>query len=126
MPDSPLVKRLQIKPGYRLRVTGAPDGYLERLGSLPEGAAMVSAGAGTDFVQVFVEDSSAFHRLVPEAIAAVRPDGVLWISYPKLTSALAGDLSRDVLWELAEPLGWHPVSQIAIDETWSALRFKPS
>jgi hypothetical protein len=50
--------------------------------------------------------------------------GSLWICYPKLTSASAGELSRDVLWRDLEPLGLRPVAMVAIDPTWSAMRFK--
>ena len=126
MADSPLTKRLLIKPGFRLRLIAPPEGYEAMLQPLPDGAAVVDATEQpTDFVQVFAADRDSFERLVPAAIVAVRPDGILWISYPKLTSAAAGDLSRDVIWELSRPFGWHPVSQISIDETWSALRFRP-
>jgi hypothetical protein len=49
---------------------------------------------------------------------------ILWVAYPKLSSKLAGDLSRDVIHTLAPKHGLDTVSQIAIDEDWSALRLK--
>ena len=126
MADSPLTKRLLIKPGFRIRLIAPPEGYEAMLQPLPEGAAVVDpTEQPTDFVQVFTTDRESFDRLVPAAIVAVRPDGILWVSYPKLTSTAAADLSRDVIWELGKSLGWHPVTQISIDETWSALRFRP-
>jgi hypothetical protein len=53
----------------------------------------------------------------------VRPGGVFWVAYPKGGKS---DLSRNELWTLLEPYLWRPVSQIAIDDTWSALRFRPA
>jgi hypothetical protein len=50
--------------------------------------------------------------------------GILWLAYPKLTSGLAADLSRDIIHELAPEYGLDTVSQIAIDGDWSALRLK--
>ena len=47
------------------------------------------------------------------------------VTYPKKTGKIASDLSREVTWQAITPLGWRPVTQISIDETWSALRFKP-
>ena len=49
---------------------------------------------------------------------------VLWVAYPKKTSALASDLDRDHGWEPMTAAGFDPVSQVAIDDTWSALRWK--
>jgi hypothetical protein len=62
-------------------------------------------------------------RTLSTAITAVRPGGVFWVAYPKGGKS---DLSRDEMWELLKPFLWRPVSQIAIDDTWSALRFRPA
>ncbi len=57
--------------------------------------------------------------------AATSPDAILWLCYPKQTSkAFKSDLNRDILWQLVSPLGLQPNRQIAIDDDWSALRFK--
>ena len=55
----------------------------------------------------------------------LKPDGLFWLSYPKKTSTIAADLSRVEGWDVLDAAGWRPVSQIAIDATWSALRFRP-
>lgn len=135
MADSSLLKKLRLLPGQRALVLNAPAGYLDRLAPLPADAALeTDANAADmgryDFVQVFVLDSNELARLAPAAQQACHYDGILWITYPKPSapagSRLASDLSRDSLWELMKPSGLAPVMQIAIDETWSALRFRPS
>jgi hypothetical protein len=54
----------------------------------------------------------------------VRPGGILWVSYPKQAKGPRSDLNRDVLREELARRGWQAVSQVAIDDRWSALRFK--
>jgi hypothetical protein len=53
---------------------------------------------------------------------------LFWLSSPKKTGKIASDLSRDIVWELMKVMdtGLRPVTQISIDETWSALRFRPT
>lgn len=60
------------------------------------------------------------------AIASVRPGGLLWISYPKRSAKVETDMTRDIGWETIDAAGWQGVTQIAIDATWSALRFRPA
>ena len=127
MANPPLIKKLLIKPGMRLAVFNAPDGYLETLGPLPEDAQLADGPDGTlDFVQVFVKNRGEYDRLGPAALRAVKPDGLLWICYPKKSAGVESDLDRDVFWTLLDPAGLRPVAQVAVDEVWSALRFRPA
>lgn len=131
MSDPSLLKKLRLLPGQRGLALNPPAAYLDRLAPLPAGVTLDAAagaahGEGYDFVQVFVRDSDELSRLAPVAQQAVRYDGILWFCYPKLSAKPTGDLSRDRLWQLMKPTGLSPVTQIAIDDTWSALRFRPS
>ena len=62
--------------------------------------------------------------LAPEAIRAIKHDGLLWISYPKRSSKVKTDIARDVGWDVVAQAGLRPVTQGSVDETWSALRFR--
>jgi Bacteriocin-protection, YdeI or OmpD-Associated len=124
MPESGLAKKLGIKAGHRALVLGAPDGWAAP--ELPEGATWQARGKGPfDVVLAFTENARALGTLGPRAVAALRPGGTLWIAYPKTTSGVATDLTRDVGWATMNEAGWGVVSQVAVDATWSALRFKP-
>jgi hypothetical protein len=126
MTDNPLVKRLQLKPGQGALFLNAPEGYIASLGPLPDGVALADGATGTlDFVQLFVRDSAELTTHAPAALAAIRLDGVLWIAYPKQSAKVKTDLTRDRGWEPITAAGLRPVTQIAIDETWSALRWRP-
>jgi hypothetical protein len=125
MSDAPLAKRLQIKPGQRIAVLNAPAGYLEALGELPAQVNVsVKLSGEFDLIQAFFSEREQIEKDALQLKKALRPGGVLWISYPKLSAKAQGDLSRDVLWRALAPVGLKPVAQIAVDETWSALRFK--
>jgi hypothetical protein len=126
MPPSPLLKKLGLRAGQRALLINPPAGYMESLGDLPEGVVFTQQPAKeNDFVQLFVKDSAEFQALSPIAIQAVIYDGFLWVCYPKKSAKTGSDLSRDSFWSLMQPSGMRPVMQISIDDTWSALRFRP-
>jgi hypothetical protein len=128
MNPSPLARKLGIKAGHRVLVTGAPGGYLEELGDLPEGTSLSTQPEGEpyDVVQTFVRDRAAIDEAAPEALGALKPGGLLWFAYPKKTSSIKTDISRDVGWDALTSAGWACIAQLSIDDTWSAGRFRPT
>lgn len=130
---SPLAKKLRFTAGHHVAVLNAPDGYLERMQPGPADIKTALEPESTyDAVVLFVKDVDELRRLGPAAIQAARQDGLLWITYPKGGHTKgATDLpatpqwiQRDVLGELTSVSGYKPVSFVAIDGTWTALRFK--
>jgi hypothetical protein len=120
-------KKLRLQAGQKALLINPPQGYLQALGELPEGVQVTTQPDGSyDFVQLFVKDRSELEQFGPAAFQAVKYDGLLWVCYPKQTGKIKSDLNRDSLWKLMEPTGLSPVMQIAIDDTWSALRFRPA
>lgn len=75
-------------------------------------------------VIVFVTDAAELRDTGAPAWEAARADRLAWICYPK-NKQLGTDLNRDTLAASAAEHGARPVRQIAIDATWSALRFRP-
>ncbi len=127
MSDSALIKKLQIKPGMRMAIINSPQAYLGRLAELPAGAAIVKGReADLEFVQVFARNRAELESLLQGALARLKPDGLFWVCYPKLTAKEASDLSRKILWEAVSKHGIRPVAQVAIDDVWSAMRFRPA
>ena len=127
MANSPLLKKIGVKPGHRLLVLNAPDGYLDQLTPLPEKAELATKGKGPfDVVQLFVKNKAQVDRDAAKAMQAVKPRGLLWIAYPKKSSKIETDISRDVGWETMKKADWEGVAIFAIDDTWSALRFRPA
>ncbi|PRY14843.1 bacteriocin resistance YdeI/OmpD-like protein [Pontibacter ummariensis] len=122
-----LGKKLQLKPAQKLLLVNEPQVFAQILseeGYLLSTAEEV-AGTGTyEAVLAFVRNAAELEALAPKA-AACKPDAVLWIAYPKKSSGMKTDLTRDKGWSALTTLGFEAVRQVAMDETWSALRFKP-
>jgi hypothetical protein len=124
MAQTPLTKRLLLKPGYHAAIINAPSDYQDQLAPLPEGVKISNKLEGQyDFVQVFVTSKADVDRDTPAAMRAVKPGGLLWLVYPKKTSKIKTDIHRDVGWDTVTSAGWEGVALISIDNTWSSMRF---
>jgi hypothetical protein len=126
MADGAVIKKLGLKPGHRSLFLNAPEGYVASLGPLPNGVEVATEPDGAfDVVHLFVRAKAEIDQLAPVAMAATKPAGRLWISYPKRSARVPTDVTRDVGWEAVDAAGWLGVAQISIDDVWSALRFRP-
>lgn len=112
--------KLLLKPGASVWVT--PQDRIGLVGPLPEGVAAAATLAGATAVVVFADDAAAVRRVLDADGPALREVPLLWVAYPKGGRA---DINRDSLWPMLTPLGLRPIGQVAIDDTWSALRFRP-
>ena len=74
---------------------------------------------------VFINDNSAYLNFLNNDLVNIEPDSVLWFAYPKGTSKIKTDINRDTLRETGEQFGITTVTAVSINETWSALRFRP-
>ena len=126
MTISPLARKLLVKPGHRMTVINAPPGYADQLQPLPEGVELVDRPeTPVDVVQVFLRDSADLERAAPAAVKAMKPDGLLWVCYPKGGKKAGTDLNRDILWErMGKQSGLVGVTLVAVDGSWSAMRFR--
>ena len=78
-----------------------------------------------EFMILFVELVSEVEHYAPLALHNLISDGILWFAYPKKTSKkYSSDIDRDHGWEFLINAGFYPVRQVAIDDDWSALRFR--
>ena len=124
MPSS-LAQKLQINSG-KLIVINAPKGYAEQLAKELKDLTVSTRAAGqAEAVLLFVNSLAEATERTPKAGKLVKPEGMLWIAYAKGASKVKTDVNRDRLWAAVQPIGWQPVRQIALDEVWSAVRFKP-
>jgi hypothetical protein len=126
MTENALVKKLKLKPGQRAAVIHAPDGYLETLSPLPDHVEIVEHLEGKfDWLQIFVKNQAELERLVPQVIQALKPQGLLWFAFPKGSSKIQTDLTRDVGWDAIRQADLRWLTLISVNETWSAFALRP-
>ena len=112
--------KLLVKPGMAVWAS-SPDG-LALIGPLPPGARVVAAIGAADVALLFAESADALEQLLEDGADALHRPDILWVAYPK---AGRSDLKRDTIPPHLTRRDMRPIGQVAIDEIWSALRFRP-
>jgi hypothetical protein len=127
---TPLARKLGLKPGGRLAVLGAADGFESLLAPLPEGTRVerlpAAPGAGAPplaLVLLFAPDQAALDRHLAPLARALDRRGALWIAWPKKSSGLPTDLAFAPVQRAGLDLGLVDNKVCAVDEVWSGLRF---
>jgi len=124
--ENPLLKKMKLKPGQRAAIINAPGGYVETLQPLPEDVAMAEDLVGTfDWVQLFVKTQAELEQVIAHVRAALKPASMLWITFPKGTSKIQTDLTRDKGWDALQAIDLKWINLISIDQTWSAFALRP-
>ena len=121
---TPLVKKLGIKPAFRIIVINHPSDYWELIGPLPEDVQRRTRLAGQfDFIQLFAVSQKDLRTRLTKLKKAMVSNGMLWISWPKKSSGKKTDLDGNTVRSLGLKAGLVDVKVCAIDETWSGLKF---
>lgn len=110
-----LPDKLGVKPGMKLAVLGAPEGF-------DVGPATSRLGGSKDMVIVFVTARRELERRLDALRRAIAPDGMVWVAWPKKASKVATDVTEDVVRDVVLPAGLVDVKVCAIDATWSGLK----
>ena len=111
-------------PAGRAAIINAPAGYeTKAFKGLPPASGSLTGKY--DWVQIFVQNSLELARLAPRAAKSLKPDAILWISFPKGSSKIQTDLTRDKGWESLSQLDLKWLTLISVDETWSAFALRP-
>lgn len=116
---SPILKKLSYKGGTWF----APNVPTNVKPLLKEIEQTTRAPKVPDASILFAKNSSELERVFKKVEGKLRGDPVLWVCYPK--GGVDTDLNRDIVWHALWPKGLRPVSQISLDDTWSAMRFRP-
>jgi hypothetical protein len=126
MSESPLARKMKLKAGARAAVVNAPAGYLKQLAPLPARVELSETLKGKfDWLQVFVATSAELRALLPTVVKALAPEGLLWISFPKGTSGIQSDLTRDKGWDALKEVDLMWITLISVNATWSAFALRP-
>lgn len=120
---TPLVKKLGIKPGFRLKTKNAPTNYLDLISPIPEDVT-VSARlkSSVDVWHLFTKSKSELKKHLPIAQSQIKVDGMIWVSWPKKSSGVKSTVTESTIREVCLPIGLVDIKVCAVDETWSGLK----
>jgi hypothetical protein len=120
---TPLAKKLGISAGVEVFLVGAPASYRELVAPLPDGVRFVSRmRRDTDIVHVFATERVRLEKAIAAVRAKLKPNGVIWVSWPKRSSKVETDITEDTVREIALPMGLVDVKVCAVDDVWSGLK----
>ena len=120
---TPLVKKLGIKPGFRLYAKNPPENYWELIAPLPDDVQILNRlTRNLDMIHFFTNSRAELAANIETQMKRIRQDGMIWISWPKKAAKLSTDVTEDVIREIILPLGLVDVKVCAVDATWSGLK----
>jgi hypothetical protein len=126
MTPSLLTVKLKIKAGQKAAVVGAPAGYMQVLYPLPEDVQLSERLDGKyDWLQVFVNNEAELVAVLPRILASLEPASLLWITFPKGSSKVQTDLTRDKGWDSLRGSDLKWINLVSINSTWSAFSLRP-
>lgn len=118
--QAPLIRKLGIKAGNRIRFIRPPLEYHEWLGELPD-VRMVQRPP-YDFVHVFVNRINSLEQWLVKLRDQLDMSGMVWVSWYKKASGKGSEITEDVIRATALPLGFVDVKVCAVSEDWSGLK----
>lgn len=125
-----VLRKMQFRGISPVVVLDAPNESEAMLSEWAQQATLIRDASEVDapapMVLRFVRTCADIERLAAHTVGLLAEDGLLWFAYPKKSSRrYRCDIGRDDSWGALGDLGFEPVRQVAIDEDWSALRFRP-
>lgn len=121
--ETPLVKKLGIKPGFNIAFVNAPSGFAKEL-DLPSDVTVNSRSSKPlDFVQLFVKSEKELQTKFSEYAKRLDAAGMLWVSWPKKSSGVTTGVSEGIVRTIGLAAGLVDVKICAVDDVWSGLKF---
>lgn len=121
--ETPLVKKLGIKGGITIALLHEPKNYRQLLTELPDVTITLSLKPNLDFIQYFTNSQETLKNEFSHLKSALKPDGMLWISWPKKSAKIPSDLNENIIRDIGLNHGLVDVKVVAVDENWSGLKF---
>jgi hypothetical protein len=126
MAASLLATKLKLKAGSSAALIGAPEGYLQELSPLPEGVQLSESLDGKfAWLQVFVKNEAELAARLPDILPALQPESLLWLTFPKGSSKIQTDLTRDKGWDSLRQANLKATNLVSVNPTWSAFSLRP-
>lgn len=121
-----LNKKLQVKPGTKWFLFNAPANYLPLIEPLPNGVSIsYEPFSVPDGIQLFIQNSTELTASLKIIRPVLKAGTIFWIAYPKKKSGIVTDLEMMSSWDELTRIGLRIVTSVSVNDTWTALRFKP-
>lgn len=121
-----IIKKLRLDTQGKTLLVNIPDSLLPIFDGISYDTKPLKKNVGTyDYVHVFADNQKQLEELVTSVGQVGKYDCVFWASYPKGTGKIKSDIKRETVWKAFDLIGQEAVTQVAIDDTWSALRARP-
>ena len=121
---TPLLKKLGIKPQMKVALLGAPEGFAEILGDLPEGASFTQRiTASSPLAISFVRSTPEAHTVFEMLAAQLPREASVWVVYPRRGSRHTSDLNENIIREAGISRGLVDYKICSVDSAWSAVKF---
>ena len=126
MKESALAKKMKLKEGQYATIVNAPEKYVKELEPLPSGVRISQKlEKPSDWIQIFVKTKAELNELFPKVRKMLKPESMLWISFPKGSSKIQTDLTRDTGWEVLQKSDLKWITLISVNGVWSAFAMRP-
>jgi hypothetical protein len=122
---TPLFKKLNLGDHELIHVINAPDSFKAELARLTDVTVKSALSGNVQFAMAFVMAQTELDTISNKLVKSAKGDAIIWIVYPKGSSKkYTCEFNRDSGWEVLKKAGFDTVRVVAIDEDWSALRFR--
>lgn len=119
---TPLIKKLGIKEGFKIKFINTPEDYLELIGPLPANTKIIRSTVPCDFIHFFTNQVKELQSSLPQLRKQIFPNGTIWVSWYKKSSGKQSEITEDIIRSTALALGMVDIKVCAIDEDWSGLK----
>lgn len=121
-----VAQKLRIRPGQSLLTLHPPTDFEKKLAPLPTGVTISDNAKNADQIHWFILNRAQLEKELSKVLRHLRPSMIVWAYYPKGTSKLQTDLTRDKGWDCLlkedDKLAW--INLISFDDTWSVFGFR--
>jgi hypothetical protein len=120
---TPLAKKLGIKNGFHISLVNAPEYYLRLFTDLPADLYFENEDVkNIDLIHFFTKSRDEYEALLPVLRSRIKPNGIIWISWPKKASKVVTDIAEDIIRNFALQNGLVDIKVCAVDDVWSGLK----
>jgi hypothetical protein len=118
-------KKLRIKENTEIVALHAPAEYKSSLGKLPAGVRIKTSVSGNhNHIHIFIKNTKELEKYLVKTVAALNPEGLLWIFYPKAGSGIPTDLTRDKGWDALHKVNMQWLSLVSFNDNWTGFLMK--